>query len=145
MSKSGRTKGTSDAEAWVIEGLNGGKQRKPRGNRRAAGSASDWLSAAKPRSSRKLSTAEPSSEPDELREGKLEANTATFEQLRAAGLSLTQSANLIRQREAQGGFRSLADLGRIPGLSQAARRTIGERIRVGRRRPAPGARRSSSS
>jgi len=62
--------------------------------------------------------------------GKLDANAATFEQLRAVGLSVTQSAKLIARREEQGSFRSKAALSRTPGLSQRARAVIRERLRV---------------
>jgi DNA uptake protein ComE-like DNA-binding protein len=65
--------------------------------------------------------------------GKLNANTATFEQLRAAGLTVTQTAKLISRREQQGGFPSMASLSRTPGLSDRAREVIRERLSVSRR------------
>lgn len=75
--------------------------------------------------------AELRAEPPELN-GKLDANSATFEQLRALGLSVPQCAKLIARREQKGRFRSKAELVRIPGLSQAARRTVTERLTVAR-------------
>lgn len=48
--------------------------------------------------------------------GRLDLNLATFEALRALGLSVSQSARFIGQRDARGGFRSVDDLDRLYGL-----------------------------
>jgi DNA uptake protein ComE-like DNA-binding protein len=47
----------------------------------------------------------------------LDLNTATFEQLREVGLSLTQTARLIAYREARDGFESVEELAEVPGFS----------------------------
>jgi DNA uptake protein ComE-like DNA-binding protein len=49
--------------------------------------------------------------------GPLDLNTATFEQLRVAGFSLTQSARLIAYRDARDGFDSVEELAEVPGFS----------------------------
>jgi DNA uptake protein ComE-like DNA-binding protein len=54
------------------------------------------------------------------RGGTLELNSATFEQLRELGLSVTQSARLIAYRESRGGFGSLDELAEVPGVSRDA-------------------------
>jgi DNA uptake protein ComE-like DNA-binding protein len=48
---------------------------------------------------------------------KLGINDVTFEELRELGLSVTQSARLIANREMRGGFGSLDELDRISGFS----------------------------
>jgi competence protein ComEA len=55
--------------------------------------------------------------------GKLDLNSATFEELRGLGLSVTLSARLIAYRDVRGGFESLDELNEIPGLSK---KTLGE-------------------
>jgi DNA uptake protein ComE-like DNA-binding protein len=48
---------------------------------------------------------------------KIALNMASFEDLRAAGLSVTQSARLIAYRDVRGGYQSIEDLDDVPGLS----------------------------
>lgn len=45
-------------------------------------------------------------------------NSATFEQLRAVGLSVTQTGRVLAYRERSGGFSSVEELGAIPGFSR---------------------------
>jgi DNA uptake protein ComE-like DNA-binding protein len=47
----------------------------------------------------------------------LHLNTASFEALRALGLTVSQSARFVAQREELGGFGSLDDLDRLYGLA----------------------------
>src|SRR4051794_23969069 len=49
-------------------------------------------------------------------DGRLDLNLASFEQLRGLGLSLTQAARVIGQREQHGGFRSVDDVDGINGI-----------------------------
>jgi len=57
-------------------------------------------------------------------DGPLDLNRATFEALRALGLSITQSARVIGQRDARGGFRSLDDIRTLWGLPGEAKETL---------------------
>lgn len=62
--------------------------------------------------------------------GRLDANAASFEQLRQLGLTPAQCAKLIARRESAGRFRAKAELRRIPGLSKSAREVIDKRLSV---------------
>ena len=64
--------------------------------------------------------------------GRLDANAASFEQLRELGFTASQSAKLIARRESAGGFKAKADLRRIAGLSKSARELIEKRLSVPR-------------
>jgi DNA uptake protein ComE-like DNA-binding protein len=57
-------------------------------------------------------------------------NDASFEQLRAMGLSANQSARLIAYRETRGGFDSIDQLEGIPGLSRQALIDLKEWLRA---------------
>jgi DNA uptake protein ComE-like DNA-binding protein len=65
------------------------------------------------------------------KQGKLDLNEATFEQLRDMGLSVTLSARMISYRDARGGFESLDELGEIPGLSAEFKRVLSEQLTAG--------------
>jgi DNA uptake protein ComE-like DNA-binding protein len=52
------------------------------------------------------------------RNGRFDVNTITFEELRALGLSVTQSARLIGTRDTRGGFSSLDELDGLSGFSE---------------------------
>jgi competence protein ComEA len=58
------------------------------------------------------------------RNGDLDVNEVTFEQLREVGLSITQSARVIAYRDTRGGFDSLDELDEIPGLPKESRETL---------------------
>jgi hypothetical protein len=64
--------------------------------------------------------------------GLLDANAASFEQLRELGLTPAQSAKLIARRESAGRFKAKAELRKIPGLSKSAREVIEKRLSVRR-------------
>jgi DNA uptake protein ComE-like DNA-binding protein len=46
----------------------------------------------------------------------IDLNEATFEELRAFGLSVNQTARVLAQRQQRGGFKAVSDLTAIPGL-----------------------------
>src|SRR4051794_29145999 len=56
--------------------------------------------------------------------GMLDLNTASFEELRALGLSVTQAARLIGQREQHGGFESVDDVDAIVGIPKTVKQTL---------------------
>src|SRR4051794_26890404 len=51
-------------------------------------------------------------------------NTASFEALRAVGLSVTQAARVIGQREQHGGFESVDDVDAIVGIPRTVKQTL---------------------
>ena len=57
-------------------------------------------------------------------DGPLDLNLASFEQLRGLGLSLTQAARVIGQREQHGGFRSVDDVDGINGIPKDVKQTL---------------------
>jgi DNA uptake protein ComE-like DNA-binding protein len=60
--------------------------------------------------------------------GELDLNAASFEELRGLGLSVTQSARLIAYRDVRGGYNSLNELDDIPGLSKETRTELRTRL-----------------
>jgi DNA uptake protein ComE-like DNA-binding protein len=62
--------------------------------------------------------------------GELDLNEASFEDLRELGLSVTQSARVIAYRDTRGGFDSLEELDEIPGLPRDARQALMSRLRL---------------
>jgi DNA uptake protein ComE-like DNA-binding protein len=60
----------------------------------------------------------------------LDLNSATFEQLRELGLSITQSARLIAYRDTRGGFKSLDDVAAVPGFSRDTLRELSSKAQV---------------
>jgi DNA uptake protein ComE-like DNA-binding protein len=59
-------------------------------------------------------------------DGRLDLNAATFEALRALGLSVNQAARFIGQRDERGGFRSMDDLDGLYGLPSDVLRSLYE-------------------
>jgi DNA uptake protein ComE-like DNA-binding protein len=57
-------------------------------------------------------------------DGTLNLNSATFEELRSVGLSVTQAARLIGQREQHGGFESADDVDGIVGIPRDVKQTL---------------------
>ncbi len=55
---------------------------------------------------------------------------ASVEGLRGLGLSITQAARLVTNREARGGFASLDELDAVPGLPAEQRAELRERAHV---------------
>jgi len=62
--------------------------------------------------------AEPSPPPG-AEEGPVSLNDATYDDLRNLELSVTQAGRVLAYRERAGGFRSLDELDRIPGLPRS--------------------------
>jgi DNA uptake protein ComE-like DNA-binding protein len=57
-------------------------------------------------------------------DGRLDLNTASFEQLRALGLSVTQAGRVIGQREQHGGFQSAEDVDAIVGIPKGVKEVL---------------------
>ena len=51
--------------------------------------------------------------------GAIAINTASYEQLRELGLSVTQAGRVLAHRERVGGFSSVEELEQIPGFPRA--------------------------
>ncbi len=71
------------------------------------------------------------SEPEPLEGGPLERlNSASFEQLRSMGLSVTQAARVIALRDGRRGFETVDEVDQVPGLSADAaadlKRSLGD-------------------
>ena len=62
---------------------------------------------------------EPESAGDPPTPGQVAINTATYEELRTLGLSVTQTGRILAYRERIGGFGKLDDLDQIPGFPQS--------------------------
>lgn len=60
--------------------------------------------------------------------GMVDLNHATFEELRSLGLSVTQSARVIAYREVRDGYESLEELDEIPGLSKETRAELRKQV-----------------
>ena len=73
---------------------------------------------------------EPASEPVLSAERPTELNSATFEQLRELGLSVTQAIRVVTYRERQHGFTSLDDLDGIPGMRRSLLRKVKPNLRL---------------
>jgi DNA uptake protein ComE-like DNA-binding protein len=56
------------------------------------------------------------SAPEAGEEGSINLNQASFDELRSAGFSVTQTGRLLAYRERSGGFRSVEELDSIPGF-----------------------------
>ena len=61
---------------------------------------------------------------------KLEINTASYEDLRALGLSVTQTGRVLAYRERIGGFDTLDDLDAIPGFPRAFLDELKSHLRI---------------
>jgi DNA uptake protein ComE-like DNA-binding protein len=85
--------------------------RKPTGSRRGVKTSGATSKVRKPRMRRGATR----------RNGKVDLNHATFEELRKLGLSVTQTARVIAYRDVRGGFESLDELDDIPGLPKDTR------------------------
>ena len=60
----------------------------------------------------------------------LSINSATYEDLRTLGLSVTQTGRVLAHRERGGGFRSLDDLDEIPGFEAGFLEVLKVRLRI---------------
>ncbi len=57
-------------------------------------------------------------------DGALDLNAVSFEELRVAGLSVSQAARLIGQREQRGGFESVDDVDAIVGIPKGVKQAL---------------------
>ena len=61
---------------------------------------------------------------------KLDLNNATFEELRAIGLSVTQSARLIATRDLRGGFKKIDEVDNLAGFAAGTIEDLKKRAKV---------------
>jgi competence protein ComEA len=57
-------------------------------------------------------------------------SSATFEDLRSLGLSVTQATRLLKRREKQGGFESVDELDELPGFPSSLRAELKSQVEV---------------
>lgn len=69
-------------------------------------------------------------EPETGEDGRVDLNAASFEDLRALGLSVTQAARLVAHRDSRGGFSTREDLTGLPGLPEDLLTSLLERTRI---------------
>jgi DNA uptake protein ComE-like DNA-binding protein len=60
----------------------------------------------------------------------VDLNTASFEQLRAVKLSVTQATRVLAHRERRGGYSSVDDLDDVPGFPQEILADLKRRVTV---------------
>jgi hypothetical protein len=65
-----------------------------------------------------------------LKKGRLDVNTATFEQFRDLGLPVTQCSRIISYRDVRHGFGSLDELDGIPGLPRETQTTLKSQLGI---------------
>ena len=110
----GRHEDESQDQPAGAEGANGdGETAAPGGT---AGDARDTAGAYAP--------VEP--DPDAI-----DLNSASFEELRGLGFSVTQATRVITYRERENGFRSFSELHAIPGMQSEFVRTVESKLRLG--------------
>jgi DNA uptake protein ComE-like DNA-binding protein len=73
---------------------------------------------------------EPPEAPEAAARNRVSLSSATFEDLRALGLSVTQATRLLIRREKQGGFESVDDLDELPGFPSSLRAELKSRVEV---------------
>ncbi len=84
--------------------------------------------AAKEASSKRRGTGGKKARRPGGKDGAVDLNEASFEELRGLGLSVTQSARVIAYRDVRSGFESLEELDEIPGLSKQTRMDLRNRL-----------------
>jgi DNA uptake protein ComE-like DNA-binding protein len=65
-----------------------------------------------------------------VKKGRLDVNSATFEQFRDLGLPVTQCARIISYRDVRHGFGSLEELDGIPGLPRETQTTLKSQLGI---------------
>ena len=73
---------------------------------------------------------EPAEAPEASARNRVSLSSATFEDLRALGLSVTQATRLLSRREKQGGFESVDDLDELPGFPSSLRAELKSQVEV---------------
>jgi DNA uptake protein ComE-like DNA-binding protein len=119
-----RTPKRSSGAVWVPAEVRSAGPRRPTRKRVGAGNdPSEWLpEAAKRRAA--------SANSRQTRAGKLDLNQATFEDLRALGLNVTQSSRLIAYRDTTGGLSSFAEIEELRGFGTATLDLLRSRART---------------
>jgi DNA uptake protein ComE-like DNA-binding protein len=95
--------------------------------KRVASERSGSQPEAKPKTE---APARPTATRKKTKNGKLDLNSATFEELRDLGLTVTLSARLIAYRDVRGGYESLDELNGIPGFSKETLGAIREQLKL---------------
>jgi DNA uptake protein ComE-like DNA-binding protein len=90
---------------------------------REAGRLGERIEAMKRAAAQAAVAAHPSGD-NASSDGELDLNAASFEQLRGLGLSVTQAARVIGQREQHGGFSSLDDVDGVMGIPKSVKQTL---------------------
>ena len=119
-----RARSAEDRARWAVEKASAG----PPGGQAEAG-----LGAAPVPPAESASEASgPGAEPDRPvgSDPPLSINSATYEDLRTLGLSVTQTGRVLAHRERGGGFRSLDDLDEIPGFEAGFLEVLKVRLRI---------------
>jgi DNA uptake protein ComE-like DNA-binding protein len=91
---------------------------------RKVASLGERIEAMKRAAARAAAAAHPDGDAEERPDGRLDLNAASFEQLRALGLSVTQAGRVIGQREQHGGFSFVEDVDGIVGIPKAVKKTL---------------------
>lgn len=107
----GRHEDESQGQSAGVEGANGDGERTVPGG--TAGEAPDAHAPVTP-------------DPDAI-----DLNSASFEELRGLGFSVTQATRVITYRERENGFKSVAELHAIPGMPSEFLRTVESKLRIG--------------
>ena len=113
-----------DALRKRVEGL---ESELADAKKRVASERTGSQQEAKPKTE---ATARPAATKKKTKNGKLDLNSATFEELRDLGLSVTLSARLIAYRDVRGGFESLDELNGIPGFAKETLAAIREQLKL---------------
>ncbi len=100
---------------------------KKRVTPKETGSRAEWVPEVKAEGESEA-RARPAATGKRAKGGKVDLNSATFEELRDLGLSVTLSARLIAYRDVRGGFESLDELNGIPGFAKDTLRQIREQL-----------------
>jgi competence protein ComEA len=66
----------------------------------------------------------------EAEAARLDLNAASYDELRALKLSVTQTGRILSHRERSGGFTSIEELEEIPGFSRATLDELRARLTV---------------
>ncbi len=101
----------------MIGRINDAEQRAREAEQRARRMVADVARPRGRQAAAEPAPAEPPPEPETASaQEPVSLSSASFEQLRAAGLSVTQTGRVLAHRERTGGFSSLEELTTIPGF-----------------------------
>ena len=71
---------------------------------------------------------EPETEAAPASDGMLSLSSASFDELRETGMSVTQAKRVIRHRDEQGGFSTVDELEQVPGFPKAFLADVKSRV-----------------